>query len=72
MVGYDSVKFFLHLLDLAGSNLYVTCLTLHAAQRLMYHNAAMRQGRALALLACHQQYSRHAGCHTRADGGNGA
>ena len=36
----------------------------------MYHHAAVRQCRALALLARNKQHGGHAGGHARADGGH--
>ena len=48
MVGDYSVEFFLELHDFLCLNLDVGCLSLHSAQRLVYHHAAVGQSGTLA------------------------
>lgn len=70
MLGDDGIELLLELHYLAGLYLYVGSLSLHSAERLVYHHAAVRQRAALALLACHEKHRRHGSRHACADSGN--
>ena len=51
-------------------DLYIGSLTLHTAERLVYHDLAVGKCKALAARAAGKQKRAHGRCHTYAGGGN--
>ena len=68
VLGQDPVEPVAGLEHFLGMDLHVRRLALKAAQRLVDHDARMRQREALALGAAGQQYRAHAGGLADADG----
>ena len=64
MIGDYVVEFFLELLYLACLDLDVRSLSLHSAERLMYHDAAVGERGAFAFLAGHEKHGCHRCRHT--------
>ena len=67
-IGKDLIQLVLYGQDMIGADLDIRGLALETAQRLVDHDLSVRKSIPLALCACREQYSAHAGRHTHADG----